>query len=125
MSVLENKIQYQSDIKHHIEDLKTEIKKTIIDRSKDYYLCRTLNSFMSSLDIIEDLVDVDPRFYWIKIQNEMARFYKIDPTLTGFQFYLDFVYVDNTIITEHRRALLPSILINSVKKEIKDGEQVS
>jgi len=125
MSVLENKIQYQSDIKHHIEDLKTEIKKTIIDRNKDFYLRRTLNSFMSSLDIIEDLVDVDPRFYWIKIQNEMARLYKIDPTLTGFQFYLDFEYVDNTIITEHRRALLPSILINSVKKEIKDGDEVS
>lgn len=122
MSVLENKIQYQSDIKYQIEALRTEINKTIIHRNKDFYLRQTLNSFMSYLDVIEDLVDVDPRFYWIKIQNEMGRFYKIDPTLTGFQFFLDFEYVDNTIITEHRRALLPSILINSVKKEIKDGE---
>lgn len=66
-----------------IEDLLMEIEKLKINRITDSLLLRNLDYFTDQIKRIEITIKNNPRFNWVKIQEEIDRLYKLDNKLIG------------------------------------------
>jgi len=73
----------------------TEIERLKLDRILDINLCRSLEYFSLQIKNSILLIQKNPRFDWVIIQNEIDRCYTLDKNATGVVIYLDWKDVEN------------------------------
>ena len=55
----------------------------------DYLLCKTIEHLISELEKIRILINENPRFDYVAIQNEIDECFTKDKNATGVAIYLD------------------------------------
>jgi hypothetical protein len=84
------------------ERLFTDFERLKIDRIKDVQLLRYLDSFKFDLGNIKKTIINNPRYEWVKIQEEIDRLYDLDKSLTGINFCIDWEDGGNRGFYKHR-----------------------
>lgn len=91
MSILKNENQdYSNDIIYHLEQLQADLYRIQIGNNRNFILSKSIDIVNGKIDFIKGLVQIEPRFEWKLIQNEMDRLFKKDNSLTGYTINFDF-----------------------------------
>lgn len=83
------------------EDLLTDIERLKIDRITDELLLRYLDYFSLQIGKIINTIYINPRFNWIKIQQEIDRLYRVDNSYSGIRIILNWREGDNLAFYTH------------------------
>jgi hypothetical protein len=84
------------------ERLFSDFERLKIDRIKDVPLLRYIDSFKFDLENIEKTIINNPRYEWVKIQEEIDRSYDSDKNLTGMNLCIDWKDGGNRCFYKHR-----------------------
>jgi len=97
--------EYSKDIMYHLEKLKADLFRIQTLNNRNFVLSSSIDIMVNNITMINKLVQIDPRFEWKYIQNEMDRLLKKDTSLTGFRILFDFEECDKP-----KRSLIPVTL---------------
>ncbi|MCM4153534.1 hypothetical protein DHD05_18220 [Arenibacter sp. N53] len=86
--VTDNVLYRINKLIEHIQFLKSRYPE---DREAN----KQFDWIINELNIIRNLALYNPRFGWTTVQREMDRIFKVDPTITGYNLFLDFIFTDN------------------------------
>jgi hypothetical protein len=85
-----------------LERARAEMARLKVDRITDTLLWKHLDYYDAELDKVSITIKQNPRFEWVKIQEEIDGLYSIDPNLTGMILYLDWKDGGNRGFLKHR-----------------------
>jgi hypothetical protein len=85
-----------------LERVRPEMARLKMDRIRDTLLCKHLDYYDAELDKVSNAIKQNPRFEWVKIQEEIDGLYSIDPNLTGMILHLDWKDGGNRGFLKHR-----------------------
>jgi hypothetical protein len=77
-----------------LERNSTEIERLKYERILDTNLVRTLDHIIQQNKNAIHLIQKNPRFYWVNIQNEIDECFSKDKNATGTVIYLDWKEVE-------------------------------
>lgn len=65
------------------DGLLIEIERLRVDRISDNVLSKYLDYFKTEIEKLKITIAKNPKLDWINLEEEIARLYALDPTLTG------------------------------------------
>jgi len=96
MNNLKNDNQdYSNDIVYHLEQLQADLYRMQICNNRNFILSKSIDVIIEKIEMIKRIQQVEIRFDYLIIQDEMDRLFKEDNSLTGCTINFDFKESEN------------------------------
>lgn len=95
MNYLKQDKLYSENLNHQIKEMGISIDRAICENISNVGLSRTFSKLKEDLTIISNLISLNPRFFWVSVQEEMDDTYRRDRSITGYLLKCDFKESEN------------------------------